>query len=308
MVSIDHACLRLDLTTEGEGLYAGNVTRAARERRLLRFVTSQKADGASQARFRAPRGSSSLTGTHPSSPSYLIILFCTSLAWRLGSRTVCVCVPVRVHQVRKKPPVPTRGALGVGSVSYRGRGTIMRIERDRERAFRRERAERNTERKRDSRYSYRRGRGPSSFPQRPEPTRPRSSRRFKPVCVRAVWRDNLFLVSWDFVSRRLSIQRWRQSAAARRTGRWAPFSPPSPCRKGPQETSRRCTCGGRNGGASLLLQGLADTWAWENDRSILLPFRSLCRTRLKSDDCRSQITCAEHDAPHTLPNDSAIKQ
>lgn len=53
--------------------------------------------------------------------------------------------------------MPTRGALGVGSVSYRGRGTIMRIERDGERAFRRERAERNTESKRDSRYSYRRG-------------------------------------------------------------------------------------------------------------------------------------------------------
>lgn len=53
--------------------------------RRLRFVTSQKADGALRARFRAPRGSSSLTGTHPSFPplapsSYLVILFCTSLA------------------------------------------------------------------------------------------------------------------------------------------------------------------------------------------------------------------------------------
>jgi len=74
-------------------------------------------------RFQAPRGSSSLTGTHPSSPP--TSSSSSAHRWRDGwLRQRCACVSVRVHQVRKKPPVPTRGALGVGSVSYRGRRTV----------------------------------------------------------------------------------------------------------------------------------------------------------------------------------------
>lgn len=74
-------------------------------------------------RFRAPRGSSSLTGTHPSSPP--TSSSSSARRWRDGwVHQRCACVSVYVHQVRKKPPVPTRGALGVGSVSYRGLRTL----------------------------------------------------------------------------------------------------------------------------------------------------------------------------------------
>jgi len=100
-------------------------------------VTSQKTDEAPLPLPgpRAPRGSSSLTGTHPSSPPPTSSSS-SARRWRDGRAHERACPPmcasasVCVSQVRKKPPVPTRGALGVGSVSYRGRGDGYEIEKE----------------------------------------------------------------------------------------------------------------------------------------------------------------------------------